>query len=1224
MKFSNQLFRVSRILLTSMLLVSAAGLLQPAQPVLAATSYTDSFSSILFTGTRTSFTTGNVDLGLSYTCSGGAGCTFAYSYSLGQGGSGAIRILSNDTNNGTIEKVTITARSGEPFEFVSLWIDPWVTYGEEITLTGYGDEPFSMNVSSAIGTFSPPGGSKLVDRVELTAPEFWYIYLDTVSVVLEAFPRITTNNASGVTAIGATFNGTVNANGASSAVTFEYGLTDSYGTTVTADQSPVTGTSNTAVSKAVSGLTPGTTYHYRVVAVNSAGTTNGEDISFTTNAVPPSVTTDSATSISSDGSILNGTVNANGFTTSVTFQYGLSAAYGSTAAAAQSPVSGATDTAVSYAISGLSPGTTYHYRVAAVNSGGTTNGADMTFTTDAELPSVSTTMASGVTSSGGTLNGTVNANGASTTVTFEYGISDAYGTSVPASPSPVTGTSNTAVSYTVSGLLPGTTYHYRVVAANSEGTTNGENRTFTTSADAPGASTNAATGITANEAVLNGTVNANGDGTTVTFEYGQTTAYGNTVSASPSTVTGTTNTAVSLAISSLPASTTYHYRVVATNSQGTTTGEDRTFVTSDPVYPTAVTNPATDITPTSAILHATINPGGLTTGVPVQYGLTTGYDFTIPADQHPVSGTVDIEVTKTITGLTPGTIYHFRFVAVNSYSTAYGADLTFSTDITAPSVTTTAATDVSSNGGTLNGTVNANGASTTVTIQYGLDTFYGTTVPADQSPVTGSTGTAVSSAISGLTPLTTYHYRVVAVNSEGTTYGADNTFTTVSITDLSISISDNPDPVQIDGSLAYTIIVSNDGSDDSSNVVVTTTLATGAALISTSGCAEDPSGVPTCTLGTISSGASQSLSLSVQAPPASGDITLNASVSSDSDDPDSSNNNSSEVTTVDGGSPTTMSINIQTDIGAEVFVNGSSTSAGITGIIVSFSEDVQSAGGPDSADNPANYLLFSDGGDGFETTSCAAGIDAGDLSFATGPVLYDNNGGAGPFEVAVTVNNLAPLPPGSYRLLVCGTTSIYDLAGNILSGDTGPGSDYSFSFSVLSERIVLPATGFAPREGTQLPQQPVEKSYSNPDSFWLDIPSLGVVSNIVGIPQLADGWDVTWLGQDVGYLYGTAYPTWPGNTTLTGHVIDESGLAGPFVNLASLRWGDQLLIHTRDMDYVYEVRSISLWTSPEDTSAITRHEEYDWLTLITCRGYDEAGDRYRFRTVVRAVLVAVE
>ncbi len=96
----------------------------------------------------------------------------------------------------------------------------------------------------------------------------------------------------------------------------------------------------------------------------------------------------------------------------------------------------------------------------------------------------------------------------------------------------------------------------------------------------------------------------------------------------------------------------------------------------------------------------------------------------------------------------------------------------------APAASTGAATAVGTSSATLNGIVNANGSDTTVTFEYGTDTSYGTNVTADQSPVTGNTNTTVNATISSLAPSTTYHYRVVAQNVNGTSYGEDMTFTT--------------------------------------------------------------------------------------------------------------------------------------------------------------------------------------------------------------------------------------------------------------------------------------------------------------------------------------------------------------------------------------------------------------------------------------------------------------
>jgi phosphodiesterase/alkaline phosphatase D-like protein len=609
---------------------------------------------------------------------------------------------------------------------------------------------------------------------------------DRTFTTLPQAPTATTEGASPVGTTTATLNGTVNANNDSTTVTFEYGTDTSYGTTVTADQSPVTGSTDTPVSKAISGLTNGITYHYRVVAVNPGGTTYGADRTFTPGATAPTATTQAATGVDTTSATLNGTVNANNSSTTVTFEYGLTSAYDRTANADPGTVTGSTNTPVDITITDILPNMTYHFRVKAQNVGGTTYGADRTFTTLA-APTVVTNAASSVTTTGATLNGAVNANGTSATVTFEYGTDTSYGTTVTADQSPVTGTAITPVSKAITGLSINTTYHYRAVGQNAQGTSYGADMTFVTSAPAaPMATTDAATRVMHDGATLNGTINANNGDTTVTFEYGLTIAYGTTVSAAPNPVTGSADTPVSAAITGLTVNTLYHYRVVAVNANGTTNGNDMVLMTT--TYPVAITEEATNVGATSATLNGTANANyDTSTVVCFQYDSSPPapfYNFSAAATPTTISGSSDVPIISNLTGLTPNRTYYYRMYASNSYSQySYGAQMTFTTlpGDTPPTATTNAATAVGTIGATVNGTVNANNTTTTVTFEYGLDTNYGRTAIADQSPVTGSTDTAVSSALNGLAPNSTYHYRVKAQNTANTIYGADMTFTTGSL-----------------------------------------------------------------------------------------------------------------------------------------------------------------------------------------------------------------------------------------------------------------------------------------------------------------------------------------------------------------------------------------------------------------------------------------------------------
>jgi hypothetical protein len=176
----------------------------------------------------------------------------------------------------------------------------------------------------------------------------------------------------------------------------------------------------------------------------------------------PAATTTAATSIGRNNATLNGTVNPNGCNTTVHFQYGTTTNYGSVTA--DHNYSGNTTQRVIANISGLSVGTTYHFRTVAHNSGGTTYGIDMSFT----VPSASAT-----------LNGIVDPHGLSTNVHFQYGTTTSYG-STTAPDQSVTGNAYQNVSANISGLSGSTTYHFRIVATNMAGISRGADRTFRT------------------------------------------------------------------------------------------------------------------------------------------------------------------------------------------------------------------------------------------------------------------------------------------------------------------------------------------------------------------------------------------------------------------------------------------------------------------------------------------------------------------------------------------------------------------------------------------------------------------------------------------------------------------------------------------------------------------------------------------------------------------------
>ena len=192
----------------------------------------------------------------------------------------------------------------------------------------------------------------------------------------------------------------------------------------------------------------------------------------------------------------------------------------------------------------------------------------------------------------------------------------------------------------------------------------------------PIATTNPASLIASFSARLNGSVNPHGLTTSVYFQYGTTSSYGLTTA--PQSHTGNTSQDVSAHISGLTASTTYHFRIVTTNSAGTRYGSDSTFTTLPPIgFPIVTTKPATNVATFAATLNGLLDPHGLTTSLYFQFGTTTNYGRTTAVQSQ--TGNTFWNIAANVVGLAGNTTYHFRIVATNSAGTRYGNDRTFAT-----------------------------------------------------------------------------------------------------------------------------------------------------------------------------------------------------------------------------------------------------------------------------------------------------------------------------------------------------------------------------------------------------------------------------------------------------------------------------------------------------------------------------------------------------------------
>jgi autotransporter-associated beta strand protein len=438
-------------------------------------------------------------------------------------------------------------------------------------VSGNPSAPIDLNVGSNVIT------------IDVTAEDGQNTSTYTVTVNRAAPLVLATLGVEGVTSSSATLKGSVTPHD-NAVVYFQYGPTTSYGS-VTAGRD-VNGSGLLEINTGILNLEDETDYHFRIVAENAGGTTYGDDVMFTTPVNPPVAVTGLPLAVSSTGATLAGAVNPNGSPVSVYFQYGLTTLYGKRTATQNIPA-GTGLVEVNALIGDLTANAGYHYRLVAL--GATTNslGNDVKFVAKpgettgggnpTGPPAVTTGTASAVLTDTATLKGTVNPKGGSTVFHFEYGLTPTFGSVTP-SQSVGNGNAGAVVSADVSGLTPGETYYFRLVASNSMGVGEGGMVSFSTKFSVPDVETGEALGLTTSGAQITGRVRANGADAEVMVAYGtDASSLRRSVKMTPELVSGETFVPVEAQLDDLVQGATYYYQLIAENSGGTGKGTIRTF-----------------------------------------------------------------------------------------------------------------------------------------------------------------------------------------------------------------------------------------------------------------------------------------------------------------------------------------------------------------------------------------------------------------------------------------------------------------------------------------------------------------------------------------------------------------------------------------------------------------------------------------------------------------------
>lgn len=486
---------------------------------------------------------------------------------------------------------------------------------------------------------------------------------------------LTTTAVTGITSTTAVSGGNITANGGGD-ITARGVCWSTSANPTTADNKTSDGTGSGTFSSNLTGLLPGTTYHVRAYATNVAGTAYGNDITFATLAVVPTLTTTAASAITTTTATTGGNITADGGAAVTARGVCWGTTTGPTIAGSHTSDGTGTGSFTS-SLTGLTANTTYYVRAYATNSVGTAYGNEITFTTSqVVLPTVTTTAASAITATTASSGGNVTADGGGTIT--------ARGVCWGASANPTTagshttdGTGSGTFTSSLTGLTPGTTYHIRAYATNSAGTAYGSDLTFTTAAVIPTLTTTAASAITQTTATSGGNITSNGGAAVTARGVCWSTSTGPTIAGSH-TSDGTGSGTFTSSITGLTPGTLYYVRAYATNSVGTAYGNEITFTSGSVTAPVLTTTAASSIGATSATSGGNITSAGGGTITARGVCWSTSPNPTT-AGSHTSDGTGTGSFSSSLTGLSAGTLYYIRAYATNSAGTSYGDQLTFYT-----------------------------------------------------------------------------------------------------------------------------------------------------------------------------------------------------------------------------------------------------------------------------------------------------------------------------------------------------------------------------------------------------------------------------------------------------------------------------------------------------------------------------------------------------------------
>jgi hypothetical protein len=539
----------------------------------------------------------------------------------------------------------------------------------------------------------------------------------------------------------------------------------------------------------MSGINAVTSYHCRAFVVIDSVTNYGNDVVFTTSSNSaqglPSLTTANSDLITANSARSGGSISSSGGSPISARGVCWNTNPGATIALATKTNDGSGSGVFTSNILSLTANTKYYVRAYATNSNGTSYGNDIALTTTNStgptIPALSTIAANSIAQTSAQSGGTITNDGGSAITTKGVCWSTSSGPTISLTTKTLDGTGTANFNSSMISLSPGTTYYVRAYATNSVGTGYGNQGTFTTLASLPTLTTSSVASITANTAVSGGVISSDGGGsiTTKGVCWSTTSGSGN-ISSLTKTNDGTGAGIFTSNITGLLPATTYYVKAYATNSAGTSYGNEISFLTNVGLA-SITTSSIGSVTDSSAMSggNVTSNGGSTVTAKGICWSTSSG-SANISLSTKTVDGTGNGSYSSSITGLSPGTTYYVKAYATNGAGTSYGNEQAFTSNPILPSLNTNSVGSITATTAISGGNITSTGGGSITARGVCWSTTSGAeNVSLSTKTIDGTGSGTFTSNITGLTPYTTYYIKAYATNSAGTGYGNEISFNTL-------------------------------------------------------------------------------------------------------------------------------------------------------------------------------------------------------------------------------------------------------------------------------------------------------------------------------------------------------------------------------------------------------------------------------------------------------------